>query len=116
MNSYIFPGISYGIRKMPHEEQKKAVIEAVCAAYDVEFATIDTNSRKREIKDVRQVIMYIMAKYTSVTLMDIGKMFKDKFHHSTVIHNRDFISDMIETEDSTKKKVETILVRLGLKF
>jgi chromosomal replication initiator protein len=61
------------------------IIDEVIGSYNVTFAELQRKSRKREYAEPRQVAMYLLAKYTTMTLKAIGDMFGGR-DHSTVIH------------------------------
>jgi chromosomal replication initiation ATPase DnaA len=92
--------------------QKEAIIEAVCAVYETTFETLNKRSRKREIIEPRQMLMYFLCNYTKLTLKVIGKLFKGKYDHSTVIHNREFITLNLTVNDELYEKYLKICERL----
>lgn len=109
---YIYAGLRLGLHNVAPEHAKQMVIDAVLYVYGVEFAAIDNRNRKHEVKEVRQVIMYFLAKFTKITLKDIAAIFTSKFDHSTVIHNRDAVQGWLETDDELYAKYLKICERL----
>ena len=61
------------------------IIDEVVGTYNVTFEELQRKSRKREYAEPRQVAMYLLSKYTTMTLKSIGNMFGGR-DHSTVIH------------------------------
>lgn len=57
---------------------------------------INEKSRKRHIVTIRQIGMYLSCKYTDDVLDRIGYTF-GKRNHTTAMHGRDTISDLLET-------------------
>lgn len=92
-------------------EKKQISVESiqdlVCKYYNLELAAIQTNSRKREIVQARQVAMYLAKKYTDASFSHIGKIV-GKRDHATVLHACKTIKDQIETNRSFRSSVEEI--------
>lgn len=109
---YIYAGLRLGLHNVAPEHAKQMVIDAVLNVYGVEFEAIDNRNRKHEVKEVRQVIMYFLAKFTKLTLIDIAKCFTARFDHSTVIHNRDAVANWLTTDDELYAKYLKICERL----
>lgn len=65
-------------------EKKQVSVESiqdvVCKYYNLELAAIQTNSRKREIVQARQVTMYLAKKYTDSSFSHIGKIVGKRDH------------------------------------
>lgn len=57
-------------------------------------------SRKGEITQVRQVLMYFLKNYTKYSLKKIGNYCGGR-DHSTVIHAQQTIQDLLDTNDKT---------------
>lgn len=92
-------------------EKKQVSVESiqdvVCKYYNLELAAIQTNSRKREIVQARQVTMYLAKKYTDSSFSHIGKIV-GKRDHATVLHACKTVKDQIETNKSFRSSVEEI--------
>lgn len=92
-------------------EKKQISVESiqdlVCKYYNLELAAIQTNSRKREIVQARQVAMYLSKKYTDASFSHIGKIV-GKRDHATVLHACKTIKDQIETNRAFRSSVEEI--------
>lgn len=92
------------------EMESEKVIEMVCAYFGLSLDDINKPSQKRVIVYKRQMIMYFLAYYTTMTYKEIGRIFgKD---HTTVIHAKDLIRDLMETTDKTRNDVEDIRKKL----
>lgn len=81
--------------------------EVVCDYFNLELPLIQTNSRKREIVQARQVTMYLSKKYTDCSFSHIGKVVGRK-DHATVLHACKTIKDQIEINKSFRSSVEEI--------
>ena len=94
-----------------HLEKKQLSVqmiqETVCKYFNLEQATIQTNSRKREVVQARQITMYLSKKYTDSSFSSIGKIV-GKRDHATVLHACKTIKDQIETNKSFRASVEEI--------
>lgn len=112
IHPYIYAGLRLGLHNTSPEHAKQMIVDAVLQVYGVEFAAIDTRNRKREVKEVRQVIMYFLAKFTQITLKEIARVFTARFDHSTVIHNRDTIAALLTVDDELYEKYAQICDRL----
>lgn len=92
-------------------EKKQISVESiqdiVCKYYNLEHAIMQSNSRKREIVQARQVTMYLAKKYTDNSFSNIGKIV-GKRDHATVLHACKTVKDQIETNKSFKSSVEEI--------
>ncbi len=85
----------------------ESIQEIVCKYYNLEQAVIQTNSRKREIVQARQVTMFLAKKYTDSSFSHIGKIV-GKRDHATVLHACKTIKDQIETNRTFRSSVEEI--------
>lgn len=99
MNYFIIPSISIQGIENPtgkkHPSQK--IITEVLNYYRFTWEQINKQTRRYEIKTTRQVIMYLLATRTNMTLRNIGHLFTHHFDHTTVIHARETIRDHITT-------------------
>lgn len=89
----------------------QSIQEIVCKYFNLEQSVIQTNSRKREIVQARQITMFLSKKYTDSSFSCIGKIVGKK-DHATVLHACKTIKDQIETNKSFKSTVEEIEVQL----
>lgn len=85
----------------------QSIQETVCKYFNLELSAIQTNSRKREIVQARQITMYLAKKYTSDSYSSIGKVVGKK-DHATVLHACKTVKDQIETSKSFCSSVEEI--------
>lgn len=93
------------------EMESEKVIDVVCRYFEMQLDELKRPTKKRLIVYKRQMIMYFLSHYTTVTYKEIGLMFgKD---HTTVIHAKNLIRDLMDTGDNTRKHVEEIRQRLA---
>lgn len=80
-------------------EKKKITIqsiqETISDFYDVRKDLIQSKSRKREIVQARQVIMYFMKKHTELSLSQIGVQVGNRTH-ATVVHACNTVKTMLK--------------------
>ncbi len=112
MNHWIFAGLQKNKRKKrkcllmnENDLQKMNSIIEICResfSYHKKF-----KDRNRLAVDVKKAIVYFSCKNTRLTLKQIMP-FVNLTNHSSIIHLRDSISDLIETDKSYKCKIQEI--------
>jgi chromosomal replication initiator protein len=83
----------------------------VCRHYDVPEDILYTRSRIRTNILPRQVAIYLLRQNTTMSLKDIGRVFKRSghgFNHTTIIHTCKHIRDLMETDPEIYYDVKTI--------
>lgn len=83
------------------------IISAVCGYYKVEYYDLTTKSRKRKFVEPRMIIIWLLRKYTNLSLKTIGAMFGNR-DHSTMIHSAEAIKNLIDTDYRFLQKVRRI--------
>jgi chromosomal replication initiator protein len=99
--------ISKAVRLEKKQITIQRIQEIACKYFNMEQSLILTSSRKREIVQVRQIIMYLSKKYTDNSLSHIGKVIGKK-DHSTVLHACKTIKGLIDINKSFRTAVEEI--------
>lgn len=84
------------------------IIKTVASTMGVTVENITSDKRDKNIKDARQLAMYIIREMTGTSLEEIGKCFNGKTH-STVKHSIDSISERIDKEKDFRVLVESIM-------
>lgn len=84
------------------------ITETVSNTYGISVENIMSDKRDKNIKDARQISMYIIREITGMSLEDIGKYFGGKTH-STVKHSIDKVRTMMDDDFQFKKTVEDII-------
>jgi len=82
------------------------IANLVCTYFNVNEDTLHNKSRKRELVKVRQTCMYFQYKYSSMNLTDIGKYWDRD--HSTVIHGKQTVQDLYDTDKRFKADFDQI--------
>ncbi|MDH6312981.1 chromosomal replication initiator protein [Parabacteroides sp. PFB2-10] len=99
--------ISQNVKLEKKQLSIQQIQEVVCDYFNLEISLIQTNSRKREIVQARQIAMYLAKKYTDCSFSHIGKIVGKK-DHATVLHACKTIKDQIEINKSFRSSVEEI--------
>ena len=82
------------------------IIDCVCEYFSLSRDEILGKKRNKEIVEPRQICMYIISQVLDMPLLAIGQIFGRD--HTTVIHARDKISQMIEENSRIKVAVNDI--------
>lgn len=79
------------------------IAKFICDKEKISFGEINVPSQKREVVQVRHIIMYFCKHYTKMTHAAIGAEFgKD---HSTISHGLKIISDLIDVDPQWRGKI-----------
>lgn len=81
------------------------IIKFVCELYGTNYELLKGKSRKREIVEARHVAMYLLTRYTPMSLKRIGMHFGNR-DHSTVIHARRTVRDLSDTNKYYREKLQ----------
>lgn len=87
------------------------LLEVICRYYSVSEIDVQSKKRDRIFVIPRHVFCYLSYHKLKMPLKDAGKYIGGK-DHSTVIHGRDAISDLLDTDNGFKKdfiKLETYI-------
>jgi chromosomal replication initiator protein len=95
-------------RKMPTVSEIKHI---VATRYDVTSVNIDSRSRKHKFVLPRQIAMYLCSQLTVRSLPDIARRFGGR-DHTTAIHSRDKIEEMIALDPAFAKTISEIREQL----
>jgi hypothetical protein len=100
MNYMAIPGIKLDPtdRKIDKGIQVAIITDVVCDHFKLPFREIQARTRKREIVVPRQMLMWLIKKYTNWTWKAIGDHFQQD--HSTVIHSFQVVNDLCDTDPS----------------
>lgn len=84
-----------------------AIIDNTCEYFRVDRADLCGKCRAKEIAEPRMISMYLICDMLALPLKKIGLAFGGK-DHTTVIHARDKITDMIKTDPKVKAQVKDL--------
>ena len=84
-----------------------AIIDNTCEYFRVDRSDLCGKCRAKEIAEPRMISMYLICEMLALPLKKIGEAFGGK-DHSTVIHARDKVADMIKTDPKKKAQVKDL--------
>lgn len=82
------------------------IAETVCNFYNIDNDLLYSKSRKREISDARQVVMYLAKKYTPMSSTNIGVRLSR--NHATVLYACSSIEQRMELEKKLREDMAII--------
>ena len=88
------------------------IIDIVADHYNLSFDEIKSVNRSKKISYPRQIAMYLLRKYTSMNLEDIGAIFGGK-NHSTVKHACDKIEEDISANEELKATIDVLRKKIN---
>jgi len=93
----------------------KHIQKIVCDYFNIDIEAINSNSRKRDVVQARQLAMYFAKKHTNESLNIIGLQCGNK-NHSTVVHACHTINNLIETDKQFKSYVDELEKKIKFNF
>lgn len=88
------------------------IVQIVSLETGIPIELMKQKNRKREIVESRQIAMWMLNKYTKLSLAAIGEYFENEikhvFDHATVSHAIKTVNDLMETNKLFRLKVERI--------
>lgn len=111
MNYWIMPGVKFRPSYKPKTIETDKVIRIVEREFQVPFRLMEEKTRKREIVEARHICMYLLIKFTNLTMLEIGKLFGGR-DHSTVINARQCVNDLMFSDDRYKARVDGLIYLL----
>lgn len=94
-----------------HSLSAVQILTAVAAFYNVNLDDIIGRDRSKDISTPRQMAMYLVREETDASLPEIGTLLGGR-DHTTVMHGCEKISNLIETDESTRRQFLSIRERL----
>jgi len=85
----------------------ESILKAVAESFEVKVSDIKSRKRTKEVSLPRQVAMYLIKKFTELSLSNIGKHLGGK-DHATVIYACKQIEDRMAEDEKFKKLIEGI--------
>jgi chromosomal replication initiator protein len=98
--------VANAIRIKRRQVNFEMVTQAVCSYYKLEPDTMFTKSRKREISDARQMVMYLSKKLAGMSLKNIGN--KLGRTHATVIYACRNIEERLSIDKELRTSLDSI--------
>ena len=100
-------------RNINREITVEMIQKVVCEYFNLKPEELKAKTRRREIVQPRQIIMYFAKKYTKASLQVIGAMCGGK-DHSTVLHACRNIEDLKDTDRQIRTYIQDIDKKLNL--
>ncbi len=95
------------VKKVANDFDMVSFVErSLCEYFNTTMEALDIKNRKREVVYKRQVFMYFLKEKTDLSLNQIGVKFSRD--HTTVIHARNVINDLIFSDPQVRKEIEEI--------
>jgi len=82
------------------------IIEAICSKFNIRKDELFGKKRTKELVEPRQICIYLMWKKLNIPLTAISKLFNRD--HTTAIHARDKVIEMMKEDMSIKKMIEEL--------
>lgn len=112
MNYWVIPIMKYrnGVPRprVSSEYDVEAIIGTVCNYYKLSDDVLCMKSRKRVNVQARQICMYLIRKYTLLTLKETADRLGGR-DHTTTIHSVQTIQDFISTNDPITEDIKEII-------
>ncbi|MDL2239047.1 chromosomal replication initiator protein DnaA [Bacteroidales bacterium OttesenSCG-928-K03] len=83
------------------------IFKVVCSYFGITIEMCKSSTRRREIVQARQLIMFLAKKYTKNSLTSIGQQCGNK-DHATVLHACKTITNLLDTDKQFKNHTENI--------
>ena len=83
------------------------IIDCVCKYYSITKEDIIGKRKNKEIVEPRQICMYLICEMLDLPLVSIGQIFGGR-DHTTVIHAREKVSDLIKENNRIKVTVNDL--------
>lgn len=87
------------------------IIELVSTCTGISIARLKSIHRYRDIVEARQIAMYLIKKYTTLTIEKIGALFGGR-DHSTTIYSINTANDLLHSNENFKNKLLDIETKL----
>lgn len=111
ISPYIYPGLQEKIQMELNIKRLKSKKPEIGNCYMMICESLNFNpediSKKTGVRDIvkkRQLIIYILNTEYKFILKQIGKLFGN-MHHSTIIHSRDIIANLLQVSDFDTKNL-----------
>jgi chromosomal replication initiator protein len=101
------------IKNVKRELSIDYIQKVVCNYFSVPVEMLQSNTRKREIVQARQIAMYFSKNLTKSSLATIGSQIGDK-DHATVLHACKTVNNLLETDKRFKLQIDEIEKRLKI--
>ena len=98
--------LSNSVKINQHKTSFESITHTVCDYYGIESSTIFDKSRKREISDARQMVMYLAKKHTKMPFKTIGARLQRS--HATVLYACRLIDERLPIDKKLQEDLSSI--------
>ncbi len=91
----------------------EVILQTVATYFGLAVEDLLGPSRKKPIALARQIAMYLLCSDTDLSLEQVGA-FMGKRDHTTVLHGRDKVRNLMETDPTIRLHVQTVRERMRL--
>lgn len=95
------------VKNTAREISIEYIQKVVCDYYGITVDLMKSKTRRREVVQTRQIIMYFAKQYTNCSLASIGQMCGNK-DHATVLHACKTVKNLLETDKTIRSQLEEI--------
>lgn len=85
---------------------QEKIIDAICTKFNIKREDLFGKKRNKELVEPRQICIYLMWRKLNIPLTAISKLFNRD--HTTAIHARDKVIDLIKTNPEIKKLIDDL--------
>lgn len=82
-------------------------LQSVADHFGIDVPSLMGSSRKKQVAVARQIVMYLLVTETELSLQQVGSLLGDR-DHTTIMHGRDRIRELIETDATIRLAVMEI--------
>lgn len=100
--------IILGLPEWGPPSRAQIIINAVCDYFKIHKGKLREKNRKTELVYGRQMVMVLLRKKTTMSLHEIAKTLGYK-NHTTVISAVRHIDDLVETDESVRQDLKTLM-------
>ena len=83
------------------------IIASICSFYKISKENLLGKSKKKELVQPRQICAFLMCEILNIPLVSIGEALGGR-DHTTIIHAREKISNLVKVNDRIAKEVEDL--------
>lgn len=110
-NYFILPGLKgAGIFQVYRSGDHHVIMNCICKHFNITESDILKRSRKRPMISYRQITIYLLRKYTGLSLKSIGEIFK--MDHTSIMHSCTVVKTMLTQKCDIQDWVTSIEPKL----
>ena len=98
--------VANAVRISSKQANFETIAKEVCDFYSIDINTLSSKTRKREISDARQIVMYLAKKIGNMQLTTIGARLSR--NHATVLHACRNIEERLSVEPQLRDELAAI--------